>query len=68
VDPGFGKFFAFLILLSIGLVISVNVLGIYLPHAYKALSIMPLIPYVIAMVWFTKLIMKTSKMKMWKPD
>ncbi|MGE9810352.1 hypothetical protein ACLIKE_03295, partial [Ferroplasma acidiphilum] len=67
VDPGFGKLFACIIPLSIGLAISVSVLGILLPSAYKALALIPLIPYVIAMVWLTMLMMKTSKMKLWKP-
>lgn len=67
VDPGFGKFFGFIIPLSIGLAISVTVLGIFLPSAYKALSLIPLIPYIIAMVWLTLLMMKTSKIKLWKP-
>ncbi len=67
VDPGFGKLFAFVIPLSIGLAISVTVLSIFLPSAYKALSLIPLIPYIIAMVWLTLLMMKASKIKLWKP-
>jgi len=65
IDPVFRKFFAFVITLSIGLAISISVLGVYLPPSYEAL--MPLIFFLIAMFWLNLLLMKTSKMKLWKP-
>lgn len=65
VDPNFRRLFSTIIPLVIGLIISEVVLGIYLPTAYKDLALLPLIPFVIAIVWLGMSVMKTSKLKKW---
>jgi hypothetical protein len=52
----------------IGLVTSIIILGLLLPPDYKALAMIPLIPFIIAVVWLTHLVMKTSRIQIWMPD
>ncbi len=67
VDPCPGRLFMMITAPIIGLVISIVVLGLFLPPNYKVLALTPLIPFIVAVVWLTLVVMRTFRIHMWTP-
>ena len=67
VDPGPGRLFMKITPPIIGPVISIVVLELFLPPNYKALALTPQIPFIVAVVWLTLLVIRTTRIHMWTP-